>query len=176
MRKKYYDFEHADFLFDAASEEAVLYILDKTRELSRNSGYLEKFLYFCDLDFYEKHETYLFGWVYRKFLSGICEDLPKILAALAGKKKIKESSLLFSDFFSMKWDPIAEPDTAIIGDESLKHIDWEIERFSKINPSALNNYLFSDIPWMAAKTGDVLDYEMVFYRDKEHAVTEDEPV
>ena len=176
MTEKYYEPVCADSFLEPIMEESVLYILDRTREASRNSAYLEKFLYFCDFDFYEKHEMHLFGLTYKKFMSGICEDLPKILASLAGKKKIKEASLLFSDFFSMKWNTLAEPDTAVIGDTFLKHIDWEIDRFSETNPSALNNYLFSDIPWMASEFGDYLDYEMVFYRDKQHAVSEDEPV
>lgn len=154
-------------------EESLMYILTKTKNEPFSMAKLEKFLYFCDFDFYEKHEKHLFGLEYRKNFSGMCEGLPKALASMSARKHIVERSLLFCDYFAMKWEPKSEPKLDVIGAEFLEHIDWEIERLSqKMSSSDLNNLLFTDIPWMASDIGEVLDYEMVFYRDTEHAVSE----
>ena len=157
-------------------EESLLYIMTKTQNHAFSTAKLEKFLYFCDFDFYEKNERHLFELEYKKKFSGMCEALSKALSSMAARKQIQERSLLFCDYFSMKWEPKSNPKLDVIGAEFLEHIDWELERFSKKSPSDLNNMLFTDIPWMATDIGETLDYEMVFYRDIEHAVSEDEPV
>ncbi|MDP3443205.1 MAG: DUF4065 domain-containing protein, partial [Ignavibacteria bacterium] len=49
-------------------------------------------------------------------------------------------------------------------------IDKVIDQMSDWSASALSNYSHKDLPWLASKEGDVIDYELVFYRDAPFSV------
>ena len=49
-------------------------------------------------------------------------------------------------------------------------IDRVIEQMSDWSASAISNYSHKDMPWLASKEGEYINYELVFYRDTPYSV------
>ena len=49
-------------------------------------------------------------------------------------------------------------------------IDRVVEQMSDWSASAVSNYSHNDIPWLASKEGEVIDYELAFYREAPFSV------
>ena len=49
-------------------------------------------------------------------------------------------------------------------------IDRVIDRFSDWSASAISEFSHKDLPWRATKDGDIIDYELVFYRESPFSV------
>ena len=154
-------------------ETSLLRILDATQHGTLTSGKLEKLFYFAEFDYYEKHETELFGMKYRKSFDLMCFELQQTLLSLSGKNKIR-CAADSGGYYAMRWVSNRKTPPEQANSKYEEHIDWEIQRFASYSTADMNNFLFSDIPWMAAVSETFLDPELVFYRDEVHAVTESE--
>ena len=49
-------------------------------------------------------------------------------------------------------------------------IDKVIEQLSDLSASAISNYSHKDMPWMASKEGEEINYELAFYREAPYSV------
>ena len=49
-------------------------------------------------------------------------------------------------------------------------IDRVIEQMSDWSATAISNYSHKDMPWVATKEGEVVNYELAFYRDVPYSV------
>ena len=49
-------------------------------------------------------------------------------------------------------------------------IDRVIERFSDWSASAISEYSHQDLPWKATEDGEIIDYELAFYRESPFSV------
>ena len=49
-------------------------------------------------------------------------------------------------------------------------LDRVIEQMSDWSASAVSNYSHKDIPWMASKDGEEINYELAFYREPPFSV------
>ena len=49
-------------------------------------------------------------------------------------------------------------------------IDRVINQMSDWSAASISNYLHKDMPWFASKDGEVIDYELVFYREAPFSV------
>jgi len=49
-------------------------------------------------------------------------------------------------------------------------IDRVIEQMSDWSAAAISTYSHKDIPWLASKEGDEIDYELAFYREAPFSV------
>jgi len=49
-------------------------------------------------------------------------------------------------------------------------LDKVIEQFSDWSAAALTSYSHKDMPWLASKKGEVINYELVFYREAPYSV------
>jgi len=56
-------------------------------------------------------------------------------------------------------------------------IDKVIEQYSDWSASAISDYSHKDMPWLATKDGETIDYELAFYRESPYSVrTYDEDI
>ena len=49
-------------------------------------------------------------------------------------------------------------------------IDKVIAQYSDWSASAISNYSHKDMPWLASKDGEDIDYELAFYREAPFSV------
>ena len=153
-------------------QNLLLYIFASTRTRPVGLTVLHKLLYFIDFDHYEIHEVPFIGGRYTKKPYGPMLDcMDQFLAGMAGNSEISCSRKPIFDYDRTEWVNNIEPDMAVFTKEEVQHIDWELERLSRMSARAISDFSHTDIPWMAANEEEELDYELVFYRDPDHSGT-----
>ena len=55
-------------------------------------------------------------------------------------------------------------------DREKEIIDRVIEQMSDWSASAISEYSHKDMPWLASKDGDIINYELAFYREPPFSV------
>lgn len=153
-------------------KEVLLYVLSKVgAKPNIGETALYKLLYFIDFDFYEKFETQLTGARYIKNHYGPTPvEFKKIVESMEGGKEIERVKSSYFQYEQKKYLPHREPDLNVLSAQEIKHIDEVLARLSDKNANELSDYSHNDVPWRVHKSGEVISYESVFYRDPEHSV------
>ncbi|MDP3948889.1 MAG: DUF4065 domain-containing protein [bacterium] len=153
-------------------KEVLLYILSKVgAKPNIGETALYKLLYFIDFDFYEKFEEQLTGARYIKNHYGPTPvEFKKIVENMEEKKEIERVKSSYFQYDQKKYLPRRVPDLKVLSAEEIKHIDEVLARLSDKNANELSDYSHNDIPWKIHKSGEIISYESVFYRDEEHSV------
>jgi len=150
----------------------LLYILNKVGA-KKNIGVtaLYKLLYFIDFDYYEKYEKQLMGLQYIKNHYGPTPvAFTKVVTGMELKEEIVKIKNKYFNKEQVKFLPLREPDTSILSDKQIAHIDNILRRLSGLNAHKLSDLSHQDTPWLAAQPGELLDYEAVFYRTPKTSV------
>ncbi|ODS41187.1 hypothetical protein BEH94_09630 [Candidatus Altiarchaeales archaeon WOR_SM1_SCG] len=158
-------------------ESVLLYILKRCGSYPQvGKTVIYKLLYFSDFNYYELYEKHLTGEIYRKIdrgpapcnLEKIADEmieenkLQKIEISLDGKKQIKQ----------IKYLPLIDPDLSVLNAREIKVINDVISEISPMNASQISAYSHGDMPWKATGDKEIIDYELVFYRDPVYSVRE----
>lgn len=134
-----------------------------------------KLLYFIDFDYYEKFEEQLMGAVYIKNHFGPTPIMfGKIIDEMKAKNEIEEVKSKFYDREQKKYflNPNYQVDLTPLSAQEIKHIDWELRRLADKTAKELSELSHEDMPWRAAKMGERVEYNGVFYRDEKLSVRE----
>ena len=152
--------------------EVLMYILNAVgAKPNVGETVLYKLLYFIDFDYYEKYEEQLMGATYIKNHYGPTPvEFSKIVATLLQNGEVHLVPTKFFKHEQKKYIPIRKPDLTLLDARQMKHIDGVLARLSDMNASQLSDYSHRDVPWIAAKNGEPLQYETVFYRTIETSV------
>jgi len=155
-------------------ENIILYTLKKCSGLPHfGKTLLYKILYFSDFDFYEKYETYLTGESYRKIKNGPAPShFDRVIKDMEKKGKVISCKIPFHTHDVMKFIPKVEPDLTLLTASEISVIDNVIERLSHMNATQISEYSHRDIPFKATEDKEIIDYELVFYRDPMFSVRE----
>ncbi len=153
-------------------KEVLLYVLSKVgAKPNIGETALYKLLYFIDFDFYEKFEEQLTGARYIKNHYGPTPvEFKKIVENMEEKKEIERVKSSYFQYEQKKYLPRREPDLKSLSAQEIKHIDEVLARLSDKNANELSDYSHNDVPWKVHKSGEIISYESVFYRDPEHSV------
>lgn len=152
--------------------EVLLYILDRVGA-KPNIGMtaLYKLLYFIDFDYYEKYETQLIGATYIKNHYGPTPiEFAKIIRAMEARGELETVKSQYFNHEQTKYLPHRKPDLSKLNARELKLIDDVLARLSDKSARELSDYSHQDVPWKSHELGEKIDYETVFYRDKDHSV------
>ena len=153
-------------------KEVLLYILDKVGA-KKNVGMtvLYKLLYFIDFDYYEKYEKQLMGLQYSKNHYG---PTPVVFREVVEKMQQNEELVQVKNKYfnkeQVKFLPWRNPNIAKLSDKQIAHVDDVLRRYANKNAHELSQLSHKDTPWLAAQSGEPLDYEAVFYRTLETSV------
>jgi len=153
-------------------KEVLLYILGKVgAKPNIGETVLYKLLYFIDFDFYEKFEEQLTGARYIKNHYGPTPvAFQKIVEEMEQKGEIGKIKSKYFQYDQRKYLPRRESDLSKLSAREIKHIDEELARLSDKNAGELTEYSHQDVPWQVHKNGEIISYESVFYRDRDHSV------
>ena len=153
-------------------KQVLLYILEKVGSKPNvGESVLHKLLYFIDFDYYEKFEENLMGATYIKNHHGPTSvELGTILKDMQKNGEIEAVKSKYFNHLQKKYLPIKRADLNILSAREFEHIDDVLARLSDKNAKEIENYSHEDIPWRAAKEGQPLSYESVFYRDEHYSV------
>ncbi|MGB1204986.1 MAG: type II toxin-antitoxin system antitoxin SocA domain-containing protein [Chitinophagales bacterium] len=153
-------------------KNVLLYLLEKcVGRPNIDIGMLNKILYFADFNYYELYEEQLTGATYRKILHGpMPEKLDAILQKMIAKDEIQSLKIKYKDTKQIRYFPLVKADLTALKASETSVIDHVIEQFANFSATAMSDYTHGDMPWTASKEGEILNYELVFYRDKHYSV------
>ena len=153
-------------------KNVLLYILEKTAgKPNVGETVLYKLLYFCDFNHYELHESHLTGAVYKKLPFGpVPRKLDWILLKMEEGKEIQRIKTDYHGYPQTRYLPLVKPDLSKINGAEKQIIDQVIDRFSDWSASAISEYSHGDMPWRATAEGEIIDYELAFYRESPYRV------
>ncbi len=155
-------------------KEVLLYILNKVGS-KPNIGetVIYKLLYFIDFDFYEKYEEQLIGATYIKNHYGPTPlEFKDIVENMIENKEIIRVESEYFQYPQRKYLPLRKPALSKLKANELEVIDYVLNKLSDMNASQISEYSHKDVPWLATKDQEVIEYETVFYRTPPYSVRE----
>ena len=160
-------------------KNVLLYILEKCGgKPNVGETVLYKLLYFCDFNFYELYEEHLTGAKYRKLPYGpVPLKLDAIIAEMIKEGQLERIKTNYHGYAQTRFIPLEKARLTEMSAAEKDVIDRVIERFSDWSASAISEFSHKDMPWRATDDGDIIDYELAFYRESPFSVRtyEDEP-
>jgi transcriptional regulator with XRE-family HTH domain len=150
----------------------LLYLLEKCAgKPNVGETVLNKLLYFCDFNYYETYEEHLTGAVYKKLPFGpVPHKLDQILDQMIQSEQIKRIKTNYHNFKQTRYLPLEKPDLSELKASEKEIIDRVIEQMSNWSAGTISSYSHKDMPWLATREGDIINYELAFYRDAPYSV------
>jgi len=153
-------------------KNVLLYILERCAgKPNVGETVLYKLLYFSDFNYYELYEEHLTGAKYRKLPYGpVPQKLDIIIGQMMEKGMIQRIKTEYYDKMQTRYIPLAKADLTELKASEKEVIDKVIEQMSDWSASAISSYSHKDMPWLASKEGEEINYELAFYRDAPFSV------
>lgn len=134
---------------------------------------LWKLMYFSDFDYYELYEKHLTGEQYRKLEHGPApSNFDRAIRGLVDAKKIRPLKNKYHGHLQEKYVALDKPDTSKLSKEELRVIDKAIAKLSCFNATQISALSHFDMPWKATDEKEIINYELVFYREPITSVRE----
>ena len=153
-------------------KDILLYILEKCAgKPNVGETLLYKLLYFSDFNYYEIYEEHLSGVEYRKLPFGpVPQKLDSIINQMISNKMIQRLKTEYHGYPQTRYIPLVKPNLTNLKASEKDVIDKVIEQYSDWSATAISEYSHKDMPWLASKDGEIIDYELAFYREHPYSV------
>jgi transcriptional regulator with XRE-family HTH domain len=153
-------------------KNVLLYILERCAgKPNVGETVLYKLLYFSDFNYYELYEEHLTGAKYRKLPYGpVPQKLDTILNQMIDKGQLQRVKTEYHGFPQTRYLPLVKAELTGLKASEKEIIDRVIEQLSDWSAAAISNYSHKDMPWLASKEGEEINYELTFYRDAPYSV------
>lgn len=153
-------------------KNVLLYILERCAgKPNVGETVLYKLLYFSDFNYYELYEEHLTGAKYRKLPYGpVPQKLDTIITQMIEKGQLQRVKTEYHGYPQTRYLPLEKADLTALRASEKEIIDRVIEQMSDWSAAAISNYSHKDMPWLASKEGEEINYELVFYRDTPFSV------
>ena len=153
-------------------KNVLLYILERCAgKPNVGEKVLYKLLYFSDFNYYELYEEHLTGAKYRKLPYGpVPQKLDTIIGQMMEQGMIQRIKTEYYDKMQTRYIPLVKADLTELKASEKEVIDKVIEQMSDWSASAISSYSHKDMPWLASKEGEEINYELAFYREAPFSV------
>ncbi|MCK4661665.1 MAG: DUF4065 domain-containing protein [Bacteroidales bacterium] len=153
-------------------KDILLYILEKCAgKPNVGETLLYKLLYFSDFNYYELYEEHLSGAEYRKLPYGPApQKFDSVINQMIVSKQLKRLKTDYHGYPQTRYIPLSKANLLNLKASEKDVIDKVIDRYSDWSASAISDYSHKDMPWLASKDGEAIDYELVFYREAPYSV------
>lgn len=153
-------------------KNVLLYILERCAgKPNVGETVLYKLLYFADFNYYELYEEHLTGAKYHKLPYGpVPQKLDTIIGQMIEKDQLQRVKTEYHGYPQTRYLPLQKADLTELRASEKEIIDRVLEQMSDWSASAISNYSHKDMPWLASKEGEEINYELAFYRDAPFSV------
>ena len=148
-------------------KNVLLYILEKCAgKPNIGETVLNKLLYFADFNYYEVYEEHLSGALYKKLPYGpVPQNLNTIMKQMIEQGVLSRMKTEYHGYPQTRYIPLIKADLTQLQASETEIIDKVIEQMGDWSASSISNYSHKDIPWLATKDGEEINYELAFYRE-----------
>ena len=153
-------------------KNVLIYILEKCAgKPNVGETVLYKLLYFSDFNYYELYEEHLTGARYRKLPYGpVPQKLDTIINQMIESSHLQRIKTDYHGYPQTRYLPLIKPDLTQLKASEKEIIDKVIEQMSDWSASTISNYSHKDMPWLASKEGEDINYELAFYREAPYSI------
>lgn len=153
-------------------KNVLLYILERCAgKPNVGETVLYKLLYFSDFNYYELYEEHLTGAKYRKLPYGpVPQKLDTIIGQMIKIGQLQRVKTEYHGYPQIRYLPLEKADLTELKASETEIIDRVIEQMSDWSAAAISDYSHKDMPWLASKDGEEINYELAFYRDAPFSV------
>ncbi|MCJ0742293.1 type II toxin-antitoxin system antitoxin SocA domain-containing protein [Pedobacter montanisoli] len=153
-------------------KNVLLYILERCAgKPNVGETVLYKLLYFSDFNYYELYEEHLTGAKYRKLPYGpVPQNLDAIILQMIEDGQLQKVKTKYHDFIQTRYLPLEKADLTDLLASEKEVIDKVVEQMSDWSAASISDYSHKDMPWLASKEGEEINYELAFYRDAPFSV------
>jgi transcriptional regulator with XRE-family HTH domain len=153
-------------------KNVLLYMLERCAgKPNVGETVLYKFLYFSDFNYYELYEEHLTGAKYRKLPFGpVPQKLDKLIQQMIESKQLQRVKTVYRGYAQTRYLPLVKADLQELKASETEVIDRVIEQMSDWSAATISQYSHKDVPWLASKKGEEINYELVFYREAPFSV------
>lgn len=153
-------------------KNVLLYILERCAgKPNVGETVLCKLLYFADFNYYELYEEHLTGAKYRKLPYGpVPHRFDTIIHQMIEKGQLQRVKSSYRGFAQTRYLPLEKADLTQLKASEKETIDKVIEQLSDWSATAISHYSHKDMPWLASKEGEEINYELAFYREAPFSV------
>ena len=153
-------------------KNVLLYILEKCGgKPNVGETVLYKLLYFVDFNFFEMYEEQLTGATYRKIPYGPApQEFTKIADEMIKNEEIKKDTIDYYGKKQKRYLALKEADLTKLQASEKDILDKVIDQLSDSSATQISDYSHDDTPWKVTPDGDVINYDLVFYRTPAYSV------
>jgi transcriptional regulator with XRE-family HTH domain len=153
-------------------KNVLLYILERCAgKPNVGETVLNKLIYFCDFNYYEIYEEHLTGATYRKLPFGpVPQKLESIINQLVTQGDLQKVKCEYHGYTQTRLLPLQKTDLTHLKASEIDVIDKVIVSLSDWSATSISDYSHNDMPWLASKDGDEINYELAFYREPPYSV------
>jgi len=86
------------------------------------------------------------------------------------EKRVQRINTKYFGYPQKRYLPLEKPDLRQLKASEKDVLDKVIDQMSDWSADMISDYSHKDIPWLASKEGDIIDYELAFYRETPYSV------
>lgn len=150
-------------------KSVILYFANIIRNGTLGKVKLMKLMYFLDFDFFEKYGKSVTGDRYvRMPLGPVPENAEKIINEMReeGLVKITKQGMPENMDDKQLISPQKEASIEFFSKEEIQMLDEVSCKWEKFSGNDMKNASHGEAPWIATKPGSIIDYNLVYYRNK----------
>lgn len=153
-------------------KNVVLYILERCgAKPNVGETVLYKLLYFADFNFFEMYEEQLTGATYRKIPFGPApQEFTKIAEEMVKKGELKKDTIDYYGKRQKRYLPLTKADLTKLQASEKEVLDKIVDQLSDLNATQISDYSHDDTPWKVTPDGEIINYDLVFYRTPAYSV------
>lgn len=155
-------------------KQVVHYIVNQCGQLENfGKTVLYKLLYFADFNYYELTEKKMTGESYRRLPHGPAPcHFDLIEKELKAEDKIGTSKARLGKYDQNRYSGRRDFSVDKLNTKELITIEKVIKWYAGMNATQISALSHTDMPYKATKDNELIDYELVFYRDPALSVRE----
>jgi len=150
----------------------LLYLLQQTAgNMNITEKEIPKLMYFCDFNYFEIYEEQLSGSSYFKMNNNLrIENFRQVISALIKNKNLIRIEIQKDQKKEKKLLAVSSPNLKCLNAAELEIIQQVIVSFQGWSAQKISDYLLDDIPLKVTEVGELIRYNLVFYRRDFHSV------
>jgi len=150
----------------------LLYLLQQTAgNMNITEKDIPKLMYFCDFNCFEIYEEQLSGSSYFKMNNNVrIENFQQVISALIKNKNITRIEIQKDQKKEKKLVAVCSPNLKCLNAAELEIIQQVISSLQNWSAQKIAEYLTEDIPHKVTEIGNLISYNLVFYRRGFHSV------
>jgi len=148
-------------------KQVLLYVLERCAgKPNVGETVLNKLLYFIEFNYYERYEEHLVGATFKKLQFGpVPVNMDLILNQMEADGQVKMFKTDYYGLLQKRFFPLDKPDLKNFNAREIEVVDQVLNQFIDFSARAISDYSHKDMPWKATSEGEVIDYELAFYRE-----------